>query len=79
MCFVGISERRDVDFSTFVATLNRQLKPLDLELAQARMEDTPAIWCGFVNRSSDAAAKISSKFSPAELELFNKVVSEEVI
>ena len=73
---VIFSERPDVDFSTFVSILNRQLKPLDLEFAQARLEDSPAIWCGFVNRSSDAAAKISSKFSPAELELFNKVVSD---
>ena len=49
---------------------------MNLELAQARMEDSPALWCGLVNQSPDAAAKISSKSSPAELELFNKVVSD---
>ena len=69
-------ERPDDDFPTFLSTINRQLRPLNLELAQARMEDSPALWCGLVNRSPDAAAKISSKFSPAELELFNKVVSD---
>lgn len=70
-----LSENPNGDFNTFISTLNRQLKPLNLELAQARMEDSPRVWCGFVNRSPDAAAKVSSKFSPAELELFNKVVS----
>ena len=69
-------ERPDDDFSTFLSTINRQLRPLNIELAQARMEDSPALWCGLVNRSPDTAAKISSKFSPAELELFNKVVSD---
>ena len=74
-CYLLV-ERPDDDFSTFLSTINRQLRPLNLELAQARMEDSPALWCGLVNRSPDAAAKISSKFSPAELELFNKVVSD---
>ena len=71
------TEHPDVDFRTFVSIVNRQLKPLSLELSQARMEDSPALWCGIVNRSPDAAAKISSKFTAAELELFNKVVSEQ--
>ena len=70
-----LAERPDIDFRTFVSVVNRQLKPLSLELAQARMEDSPALWCGIVNRSPDAAAQISSKFTAAELELFNKVVS----
>ena len=78
VCLCFLLERPEVDFSTFISTLNRQLKPLNLELAQSRMEDSPALWCGLVNRSPDAAAKISSKFSPAELELFNKVVSERL-
>lgn len=57
-----------------MSTINRQLKLLNLELAQARMEDRAEVWYGVVNRSPDVAAKISSSFSPAELELFNKVV-----
>ena len=69
----------DIDFHTFISVINRQLKPLSLELAQARMEDSPTLWCGIVNRSPDAAAKISSKFTPAELELFNKVVSHVTV
>ena len=39
------------------------------------MEDTGEVWYGLVNRSTDAASKVGSGYSPAELELFNKAVS----
>ena len=63
------------DFPTFVNLLNRQLKPLGMELARGTMEDTGQKWYGLVNRSDDPAAKIATAYSPAELELFNKAVS----
>ena len=31
-------------------------------------------WYGLVNRKPDMAAKVGSKFTPHELEFFNKVV-----
>ena len=46
-----------------------------MELARGTMEDTGQKWYGLVNRSDDAAAKIATAYSPAELELFNKAVS----
>jgi len=63
------------DFPNFVSLLNRQLKPLGMELTRGTMEDTGQKWYGLVNRSDDAAAKIATAYSPAELELFNKAVS----
>ena len=62
-------------FRSFVSALNRQLKPLGMELARGHMEDTGEVWYGLVNRSTDAASKVGSGYSPAELELFNKAVS----
>ena len=44
-------------------------------IAKGHMEDTGEVWYGLVNRNADAAAKISSGYTPAELELFNKAVS----
>jgi len=45
-----------------------------MHLAHSTMEDSPIQWYALVNRSQDPAAKIASGYSPAELELFNKVV-----
>lgn len=68
-------ERYDADlFPGFVSTLNRRLKPLGMEVGVARMEDGPTHWYGLVNRNQDAAAKAGTSYSPAELQLFNKVV-----
>ena len=62
-------------FAGFVSTLNRQLKPLSMEIANARMEDSDVRWYGLVNRTPDNAAKFGTKYALAELEFFNKVVS----
>ena len=64
------------DFSSFVSTINRQLKPLGMELARGNLENSGETWYSVVNRSEDAAAKIAAAYSPAELELFNKAVSK---
>ena len=66
------------EFTGFINALNRTLKPLGMVLAKGHMEDTGEVWYGLVNRNSDAAAKISSGYAPAELELFNKAVSHAV-
>ena len=55
--------------------MNRTIKPFGMEVAKAHMEDTGEVWYGLVNRNNDAAAAISSGYTPAELELFNKAVS----
>ena len=68
-------ERGDVAlFPGFLSTLNRHLDPLGMQLVHSTMEDSPACWYALVNRSQDPAAKIASNYTPAELELFNKVV-----
>ena len=46
-----------------------------MELAQAHMEESGEVWYGLVNRREDAAAKLATTYSPAELSLFNKAVS----
>ena len=61
-------------FSQYVLSMNKHLKPLGLEVGGARMEDCDEVWYAIVNRLPDAAAKVGSKFSPQELELFNKLV-----
>ena len=63
------------NFSTFVTALNQQLKSVGMELARAYMEDSGQVWYGLVNRREDAAAKLATTYSPAELNLFNKAVS----
>ena len=68
-------ERGDIAlFPGFLSTLNRHLDPLGMQLVHSTMEDSPACWYALVNRSQDPAAKIASNYTPAELELFNKVV-----
>lgn len=62
------------EFTSFISAINRTIKPLGMELARGYMEDTGEVWYGLVNRNSDAAAKISSGYTEAELELFNKAV-----
>ena len=66
--------REERPFSAFVTAVNRQLKPLGFELARGATEDSGEEWLGFVNRAEDAASKLTA-FKPAELELFNKIVS----
>ena len=66
------------DFPSFISAVNRTIKPLGIELAKGYMEDTGAVWYGLVNRNSDTAAKIGSEYTPAELELFNRAVSDYV-
>ena len=67
-----------VSFPDFINILNRSLKPLSMEVAKGYMEDTGEVWYGLVNRVHDPAAMISSGYTPAELELFNRVVSHRV-
>ena len=62
-------------FPGFVSSLNLHLKSLGMQVAHSIMEDSPIQWYALVNRSQDPAAKIASHYNPAELELFNKVVS----
>ncbi len=59
----------------FIASLNHQLKPLDMQVVNSRMEDSYERWYGLVNRSADPGAKIAAMYSTTELEFFNKVVS----
>ena len=62
------------DFSAFVTTLNKRLKPLNMELATVRMENSGEKWVGVVNRVQDAASKLATTYTPAELEFFRKAV-----
>jgi len=66
-------------FPGFVSSLNNRLKPLGMHLAHSTMEDSPIQWYALVNHSQDPAAKIASGYSPAELELFNKVMEHLVL
>ena len=45
-----------------------------MELARGNLESSGETWYSVVNRSEDAAAKIATSYSAAELELFNKAV-----
>ena len=63
------------EFASFISAVNRTIKPLGMELARGYMEDNGEVWYGLVNRNSDAAAKISSGYTAAELEFFNRAVS----
>lgn len=62
------------DFEHFITSLNRQLKKLDMQVVNARMEDCSERWYGLVNRSADPAAKIATSYTAAQLEFFNKVI-----
>ena len=62
------------DFSAFVSTINKRLKPLSLELATVRMESSGEKWVGVVNRAQDAASKLATTYTLAELEFFRKAV-----
>ncbi len=73
--YVGNSE--DWSFESFVKSLNQQLKHLDMQIVNNRMEDSNERWYGLVNRCVDPGAKIAAQCSAAELEFFNKVVSSE--
>ena len=55
-------------------SVNKQLRPLGLELCKARLEDREEVWSAVVNRNADPAAMIASIFTPQELEFFNKMV-----
>ncbi len=65
----------EANLTGFIASINRRLKPLGLEIASSQMEDSAALWYGLVNRSEDPAATVASTYSPAELAFFNKIVS----
>ncbi len=68
----------EANLTGFIASINRRLKPLGLEIASSQMEDSAALWYGLVNRSEDPAATVASTYSPAELAFFNKIVSYSV-
>ncbi len=46
-----------------------------MQVVHSLMEDSFEHWYGLVNRSADAGAKIATRYTLAELEFFNKVVS----
>ena len=72
-CFIGGGDSSE--FTGFISAVNRTIKPLGMELARGYMEDTGEVWYGLVNRNSDAAAKIGSGYTAAQLEFFNRAVS----
>eukprot|EP00731_Ephydatia_muelleri_P031845 Em0023g352a len=67
------------DFSAFVSSLNKRLKPLGMELANVRMESSGEKWVGVANRAQDAASKIATSYTLAELEFFRKAMEYLVL
>lgn len=47
-----------------------------MELANVRMESSGEKWVGVTNRAQDAASKIATTYTLAELEFFRKAVSD---
>ncbi len=68
------TEQVDDGVEEKLVSLNKHLRPFGLELCKTRLEDREENWYAVVNRNPDAAAKIASKFTPQELEFFNKMV-----
>lgn len=67
------------DFSAVVSSLNKSLKPLGMELANVRMESSGEKWVGVTNRAQDAASKIATTYTLAELEFFRKATEYLVL
>ena len=66
-----------MNLTEYVKKLNSKLQGLGLKVGAAKMEDCHEVWYALVNSSPDAAAKIGSKFTPSQLEFFNKIVSTQ--
>lgn len=47
-----------------------------MELANVRMESSGEKWVGVANRAQDAASKIATSYTLAELEFFRKAVCD---
>ncbi|XP_065889921.1 non-structural maintenance of chromosomes element 1 homolog [Dysidea avara] len=62
------------NLTTFLATVNENLEPLSMSIVEGKEEDTGRSYYALANTSPDAAAKLASDFTPAELEFFRKVV-----
>ncbi|KAH9005218.1 Nse1 non-SMC component of SMC5-6 complex-domain-containing protein [Lactarius hatsudake] len=63
-------------WSDFLATLNKSLDPLDLELSRTRDEITGKDMYALVNRRDDEIARIASDYSPLEISYFRALVEQ---
>ncbi|KAH9063372.1 hypothetical protein EDB87DRAFT_177028 [Lactarius vividus] len=63
-------------WSDFLASLNRSLDPLDLELSRMRDEITGKDMYALVNRRDDEIARIASDYSPLEISYFRALVEQ---
>ncbi|KAI9446394.1 Non-structural maintenance of chromosomes element 1 [Lactarius indigo] len=63
-------------WSDFLATLNKSLDPLDLELSRTRDEITGKEMYALVNRRDDEIARIASDYSPLEISYFRALVEQ---
>ncbi|KAH9001205.1 Nse1 non-SMC component of SMC5-6 complex-domain-containing protein [Lactarius akahatsu] len=63
-------------WSDFLATLNKSLDPLDLELSRTRDEITGKDIYALVNRRDDEIARIASDYSPLEISYFRALVEQ---
>ncbi|KAI0006094.1 Nse1 non-SMC component of SMC5-6 complex-domain-containing protein [Russula compacta] len=60
----------------FLASLNKSLDPLDLELSRIRDEVTGKEMYALVNRRDDEIARIASDYSPLEISYFRALVEQ---
>lgn len=63
-------------WSDFLASLNKSLDPLDLELSRMRNETTGKEMYALVNRRDDEIARIASDYSPLEISYFRALVEQ---
>jgi hypothetical protein len=63
-------------WSDFLATVNKSLDPLDLELSRMRNEITGKEMYALVNRKDDEVARIASDYSPLEISYFRALVEQ---
>ncbi|KAI0306508.1 Non-structural maintenance of chromosomes element 1 [Multifurca ochricompacta] len=63
-------------WSNFLASLNKSLDPLDLELSRIRNEVTGRETYALVNRRDDEIARIASDYSPLEISYFRALVEQ---
>ena len=58
---------------SFMEAINARLKPMFLQVQEARSEDGIRYW-GLVNQKHDAASEVATAYSPAQLGFFLAVV-----
>lgn len=64
------------DWGEFLASLNKSLDPLDLELSRIRNEVTGKDMYALVNRRDDEIARIASDYTPLEISYFRALVEQ---